>query len=311
MLRIEDLYVRFPDNGSGKEVTAVCGVRLNLAKGRTLAVVGESGSGKSVMGMSICSLLPHNAVISGSIRLDGMELLGLARRNMRALRGSRIAFVPQSAGLSLNPTMRCLRQVSEVFVKRRGIKAKAAKHAAQDLLSRMGLMDRDKRRHPHMLSGGMRQRVLVGIGLSGAPDLLIADEPTKGLDMARQRDVQTLFARIREENPAMTVLLITHDLDLAESLADEVAVMYGGAIAEQAPCAKFFGFPAHPYSRGLLAALPKRGLTPLPGRPLAPLQRPKGCVFHPRCTAADEQCRTYNPPLRDTGERSVSCWRHV
>lgn len=313
MLRIEDLHVRFKANGSGKDVRAVCGVRLNIRQGRTLAVVGESGSGKSVMGMSICALLPQCAEITGSIFFDGTCLTSLPRRAMRAMRGSRIAFVPQSAGLSLNPTMLCGRQVAEVFTKRRGLNAKSAAREAGTLLGRLGLKTREHRRHPHVLSGGMRQRVLLSIGLSGAPDLLIADEPTKGLDTARRRDVQELFAAIRSENPAMTVLLITHDLGLAESLADEVAVMYGGCIMEQAACGELFSAPAHPYSKGLLAALPKRGLTPLPGKAPGPLERPAGCVFHPRCAAADEQCRTSPPPVVEveSGNRTVSCWRHV
>jgi peptide/nickel transport system ATP-binding protein len=311
MLSIDNLRVFFPLNGNGTSVKAVDGASLTLARGRTLAVIGESGSGKSIMGLSVCGLLPATAKISGRIVFQESSLLGMAPPRMRALRGRQIAFVPQSAGLSLNPSMRCGAQVAEVYAHRFAYPQRKAAKLARALLSRLNLEQSVCTAHPHRLSGGMRQRVLLGMGLACAPDLLIADEPTKGIDHLRRAVVADLFGEVRSKNPDISILLITHDIHLAERLADEVAVMYAGRIVEQSPAAAFFDQPRHPYSRALLRALPERGLRPIPGVPPHPQERIGGCVFHPRCALSRPEC-TNTPPPKNTYEQSlVWCWRHA
>jgi peptide/nickel transport system ATP-binding protein len=311
MLTIEDLHVRFPANGSGAAVPAVAGASLTLEQGKTLAVIGESGSGKSIMGLSICGLLPSAAGVKGRIVFRDRSLLDMAPQHLRSLRGRQISYVPQSAGLSLNPTMVCGRQVAEVFPRRYSHSRRKAGRLTRVLLSSLGLEKRVYGSHPHRLSGGMRQRVLVGMGLACAPDLLIADEPTKGIDAFRRREVADLFIQMRTGNPDMMLILITHDLHLAERLADEVAVMYAGRIMEQTPRAAFFRKPRHPYSQALLRALPERGLTPVPGSPPHPSTRIGGCVFHPRCAMSRPDCAAVIPPQTRLENGLVWCWRHA
>ncbi|MEJ2641295.1 MAG: ABC transporter ATP-binding protein [Desulfosarcinaceae bacterium] len=292
-------------------VRAVDGASLTLDRGRTLAVIGESGSGKSIMGLSVCGLLPATAKVSGRIVFQERSLLDLAPARLRALRGRQIAFVPQSAGLSLNPTMSCGAQVAEVYTRRFAHPQSKAAKMTRALLAKLSLEPSVCDAHPHRLSGGMRQRVLLGMGLAGAPDLLIADEPTKGIDHFRRKMVADLFGKVRSKNPDLSILLITHDIHLAERLADAVAVMYAGRIVEQTPAAAFFDKPRHPYSRALLRALPERGLWPIPGIPPHPREQIGGCVFHPRCTLAVPECAA-TPPPKDTAQQGlVWCWRHA
>jgi peptide/nickel transport system ATP-binding protein len=311
MLSIDNLEVIFPLNGNGTSVRAVDGASLTLARGRTLAVIGESGSGKSIMGLSVCGLLPTTARISGRIVFQKRSLLEMAPARMRALRGRQISFVPQSAGLSLNPTMRCGAQVAEVYTHRCAHPPKKAAKLTRTLLSKLSLKPSVCAAHPHRLSGGMRQRVLLGMGLACSPDLLIADEPTKGIDHFRRATVADLFGEVRLKNPDISILLITHDIQLAERLADEVAVMYAGRIVEQTPAAAFFEEPRHPYSRALLQALPERGLTPIAGISPEPQEQIGGCVFHPRCALSRPNC-SITPPTKTTDEHGlVWCWRHA
>ncbi|MBF0200344.1 MAG: ABC transporter ATP-binding protein [Desulfamplus sp.] len=316
MLTIENLDVHFTSNGSGPPVTALEKASLKLGAGRTLALIGESGSGKSILGLAVCGLLPSSARVAGGIFFSGSNLLKLPREKMRSLRGRRIAFVPQSAGLSLNPTMVCGCQVSEIYLHRRGYARGKARVKAREILSRLGLLNSICTTHPHRLSGGMRQRVLVAMGLAGSPDILIADEPTKGIDHSRRSDVIDMFVRLREKKPDMAMLLITHDLDLAEKVSDEVAVMYAGNILECTPARRFFETPLHPYSRALMKALPERGLVPIPGTSPRPGTRPEGCVFHPRCIISSPECLRCRPPERNMvvngGDQGmVRCWRHA
>lgn len=311
MLSIDNLRVIFPLYGNGTSVRAVDGASLTLARGRILAVIGESGSGKSIMGLSICGLLPASAKISGRIVFQERSLLDLAPPRMRALRGRQISFVPQSAGLSLNPTMPCGAQVAEVYTHRCAHSQKKAAKLTRALLSKLSLERGVFAAHPHRLSGGMRQRVLLSMGLACAPDLLIADEPTKGIDHFRRAMVADLFGKVRSKNPDISILLITHDIHLAERLADEVAVMYAGKIVEQTPAAAFFDDPRHPYSRALLHALPERGLRPIPGIAPHPQEQIKGCVFHPRCDLSRPDCAITPPPKNRYEQSLVWCWRHA
>ncbi|MGD9213124.1 MAG: ABC transporter ATP-binding protein [Desulfobacteraceae bacterium] len=313
MLSIENLYVEFisGNNGSANSVVAVEGASLRIESGETVAVIGESGSGKSVMGMAVCRLLPPFALVKGQVFFKEHALLDLPIADIRKIRGEQIAFVPQSAGLSLNPTMLCADQVAEVFIHNCNTTRRKARKFTHELMQKLGLGGRVTDSYPHLLSGGMRQRVLVGIGVAGSPDLLIADEPTKGIDMSRQKDVENLLGQIRDSNPAMAMLLITHDLRLAEALADHVAVMYAGRIVEQTPKKEFFKKPYHPYSRALLNALPERGLTPIPGVPPHPTDRPAGCIFHPRCSFVSASCRQSEPPKNNNNGHLVRCWNYA
>jgi peptide/nickel transport system ATP-binding protein len=311
MLSIDQLRVIFPMSGNGASVKAVNGASLHLARGRTLAIIGESGSGKSLMGLSVCGLLPAGAKISGRIVFQKSSLLELAPSRMRALRGRQIAFVPQSAGLSLNPTMSCGAQVAEVYTRRYAHPKPKAARRTRVLLSRLSLGRSVFATHPHRLSGGMRQRVLLAMGLACSPDLLIADEPTKGIDRFRRAVVADLFDTVRLKNPDISILLITHDIHLAQRLADEVAVMYAGRIVEQTPARAFFDEPRHPYSRALLHALPEKGLRPIPGLPPHPQEQIAGCAFHPRCAVARTDCATVPPPKKTFKQSLVWCWRHA
>lgn len=304
MLTILNLSVRF-----GPNRPMVDQVDLRLESGKTLAVVGETGSGKSLMGLSICNLLPDEARVEGSVTFDNQPLLDLAPQALRSILGSQISYVPQSGGLSLNPTMRCDRQVAEVYRERRGMASRLASTQAHRLLAALHL--KEGCRFPHLLSGGMKQRVLVGIGLAANPDLLIADEPTKGLDSERRDDIGHLFTRLRQTNPKMAILLITHDLHLAENAADQVAVMYSGQILEQADTKEFFAGPHHPYSQALLAALPERGLQPLAGMAPRPEEPVSGCPFHPRCDQAWNRCRQHRPPVVTNRCGAVRCFRYA
>jgi peptide/nickel transport system ATP-binding protein len=308
MLRIENLKVNFATNGANAPVTAVNGASLHLDQGETLAVIGESGSGKSVMGLSICGLLPSNARISGRIFFDDKSLLELSSKRLRALRGRKIAFVPQSAGLSLNPTMVSGHQIAEIFTKRRNHSKSKAIELTQKLMAHLGLKPSIYRFHAHRLSGGMRQRILIGMGLAGRPNLLIADEPTKGIDDFRRQKVMNLFIEVRKKNPNTAILLITHDIYLAKSIADKVAVMYAGRIMEQTHCEDFFRKPFHPYSQALLNALPQQGLVPIPGNSPHPSEKLSGCAFHSRCEMTQTACRTRIPPETKLTNSSVRCW---
>lgn len=311
MLRIKNLKVDFTTNGANTSVAAVNGASLHLTRGETLAVIGESGSGKSVMGLSICGLLPSSAKISGRIFFDGKSLLELSSKRLRALRGRKIAFVPQSAGLSLNPTMVSGHQIAEIFTKRRNHSKSKAIELTQKLMARLGLKAGIYRFHAHRLSGGMRQRILIGMGLAGKPNLLIADEPTKGIDHFRRQKVMNLFAHVRNKNSNMAILLITHDIYLAKSIADKVAIMYAGKIMEQTHCKDFFQKPYHPYSQALLNALPQRGLTPIPGNSPHPSEKLNGCAFHSRCRMTIAACKTIMPPETKWADNLVRCWRYA
>ncbi len=310
MLLIENLNVQFVLSDADV-MTAVESASLHIAAGRTVAVIGESGSGKSIMGLAVCGLLPRSAMVSGRVVFHDLSLLDLPADRMRDLRGRLIAFVPQSAGLSLNPTMTCGGQVAEIYVHRQGKNRRESARLTRGLLGRLSLSPWVADTYPHLLSGGMRQRVLVAMGLAGAPALLIADEPTKGIDASRRQEVVDLFNRMRESSPDMAVLVITHDIRLAEKIGDEVAVMYAGKVVEHTFADRFFTEPLHPYSRALLRAMPERGLIPIPGAAPRPGVRPQGCVFHPRCTLSTARCGRLDPPINRCDDNLVRCWLHA
>lgn len=288
-------------------VRAVRGVDLEIKKGETLGLIGETGCGKSVLGLSILRLLPENAIIEGSIIFRGVNLLDLNKDEMRKVRGREIAWVPQSFSTSLNPVLKVGFQIAEVAMENFGWSKLRAVDLALGLLRKFELLPAEKRasEYPHQLSGGMRQRVLMAMGIAGEPSLIIADEPTKGIDSSRKLTVLEVFQKI---NRTTSLLLITHDLLFAEKLCDRIAVMYCGKIVEVGAVKEFFEEPLHPYSKGLLSSLPTRGLKPIPGDIPSMVNPPGGCSFHPRCESALDRCKCEVPPLRTWKSRVIGCW---
>ncbi|MBI5169331.1 MAG: ABC transporter ATP-binding protein [Candidatus Eisenbacteria bacterium] len=316
LLEVRDLHTHFfTEDGV---VRAVDGVSFTLAAGETLAVVGESGSGKSVTSLSLLRLVadPPGRIVSGSIRFGGVELLTLPEGEMRRIRGRRISMIFQEPMTSLNPVHTCGAQIAEVAALHEGLSREAAHARAVEMLKLVGIPAPEQRAHeyPHQLSGGMRQRVMIAMALACRPDVLIADEPTTALDVTIQAQILELLARLRREL-GMAVLLVTHDLGVVAETADRVAVMYAGQVVEQADVRALFARPAHPYTAGLLASLPRLGerrerLRVIPGTVPNPARFPSGCRFHPRCPVAVDRCRTEAPAFVELAAGHASrCWR--
>jgi oligopeptide/dipeptide ABC transporter ATP-binding protein len=314
LLEVEDLRVAFA--AGGREIRAVDGVSYKVDAGHTLAIIGESGSGKTVGCRAIMGLLPTGTAISGSARLRGTELIGLSDAALRKHRGSDMAMVFQDPARSLNPTMRVGAQITEAIRTHRKV-SKAEAHAqAVELLRLVRIPAADRRfyEYPHQLSGGMRQRVVIAMALACRPKLLIADEATTALDVTTQAQIMELLLELRAEL-GMTLMLISHDLGLARSCADEVIVMYAGQIVEQASTPQLFTSVRMPYTQALFEAIPRLerpAHSPLPvigGRPPDLSALPAGCSFAPRCRRAADDCRTIAPPLaeHEPGHR-WACW---
>jgi oligopeptide/dipeptide ABC transporter ATP-binding protein len=317
LLEVEDLKVTFP--GRGRPVRAVDGVSYGVYPGQTLAIVGESGSGKTVSCRAVMGLLPPAAAITGSVRFAGTQLIGLTDDQLRRHRGADVAMVFQDPTRSLNPTMRIGGQIAEAIRAHQRVSKTQARQQAVDLLRlvRIPLPERRCTEYPHQLSGGMRQRVMIAIALACRPRLLIADEATTSLDVTTQAQIMELLLELQAEL-GMTLLLISHDLGLAASYADEVIVMYAGRIVEQAPAPRLFSGVRMPYTQALLEAIPRLerpAHSPLPviaGRPPDPSALPAGCSFAPRCRHAADDCRATEPPLdeHEPGHR-WACWHPV
>jgi oligopeptide/dipeptide ABC transporter ATP-binding protein len=322
LLAIRDYRLVF----EGFEGTAhvLDGIDLMLEPGETVGVVGETGCGKSVLAKSILRLLPSPParVRSGSIHFKDTDILGAGERQMRALRGQDVAMIFQDPSTFLNPVMSIGRQLVDVVAAhernkpRAGRMSRAAMRArAIELLEQVRLADAEilMERYPHQLSGGMRQRVLIAMALSGRPQLLIADEPTTALDVTIQAQVLALIADLVRELQ-LAVMMISHDLGVVASICRRVVVMYAGTIVEDAPLAHIFTRPLHPYTRGLLAAIPSidggaRKLQGIAGGIPNLLDPPAGCRFHPRCPMAIDRCRAEKPLLRDFAGQRVACHR--
>ncbi len=317
MLKIEGLRTVFGAAGL-PEIAAVDGVDLTVARGRTLGIVGESGCGKSILSLSIMRLLPPpGRIAAGRILFGGQDLAALSNRAMRQVRGRRIAMIFQEPMTSLNPLRSIGAQIAEAIrTHDRGASAADLRARGIEALKRVRIPAPERRidDYPHQMSGGMRQRVMIAMALSCAPDLLIADEPTTALDVTVQAQVLDLLRDLQAET-GMAIILITHDLGVVARMADEVAVMYAGRVAEQASTAAIFNDPQHPYTLGLLGSIPR--IEARPGRLLAiegtvppPFALPPGCRFAPRCVFADPACDSAPPPLRDIapGQR-VACFR--
>lgn len=295
MLTVEDLSVTFVRHH--EVITALSHVSISFAPGSRVAIVGETGSGKSVLAAAILRLLPPSARATGSIRLGEEELLGAAPARMREFRRMVAALVPQSPVESLNPMMAVRRQLAE-GVDQVGRRDRGP-HRIDAALATIGFPMRGDptHRYAYQLSGGLAQRAVVAGALAREPRWIIADEPTKGLDASlRLRCVEAVRRACDETRSGLVV--ITHDLDVARFLADRMVLLYAGDIVEDAPADIFFGSPAHPYARGLLAALPERGLRPIPGDPPAAGEVRRGCPFAPRCASVQGECRRNYPALR-------------
>jgi oligopeptide/dipeptide ABC transporter ATP-binding protein len=317
LLEVEDLRVAF--GAGGTEVRAVDGITFSVSPGATLAIIGESGSGKTVSCRAIMGLLPSTASISGSARLRGTELIGLPESELRRHRGADVAMVFQDPARSLNPTIRVGAQIAEAVRTHREVGKAEARQQAVELLRmvRMPLPERRFHEYPHQLSGGMRQRVVIAIALACRPRLLIADEATTALDVTTQAQIMELLLDLQQELD-MAMIMISHDLGLAASYADEIIVMYAGKIVEQAPASRLFGEHGAVrmrYTEALLDAIPhmeRPAHTQLPvvgGRPPDPAALPPGCSFAPRCAHAQEDCTTKAPALTEhLPSHWWACW---
>jgi oligopeptide/dipeptide ABC transporter ATP-binding protein len=300
-VEVSDLQVRFHlEQGI---VRAVDGVSFRLFEGRTLGVVGESGSGKSVTSLALMRLLdPGLCEVSGSVQLEGRELLALPEREMRAVRGRDMAMIFQDPMTSLNPFLRVGVQLTEALHIHERVSRREARQRAIHMLARVGIADAAQRftLYPHQLSGGMRQRVMIAMALLCRPRVLIADEPTTALDVTIQAQILELLRELSREL-GTAVLFITHDLGVVASLCDDVAIMYAGRIVETGSVEAVLGRPAHPYTRALLASVPLlddvRPLSPVPGAPPAGFRVPRGCAFAPRCSLAQDSCTRGGPSL--------------
>jgi peptide/nickel transport system ATP-binding protein len=307
LLEVRDLRVHFPtDDGL---VKAVDGVSYSLDRRRTLGIVGESGSGKTVSSLTIMGLQGANAQLSGEIWLDGEQLVGAAPDRIRALRGSKVAMIFQDPLSSLHPYYTVGHQIIEAYRVHNDVPKKAARQHAIDLLGRVGIPQASTRvdDYPHQFSGGMRQRAMIAMALSCNPELLIADEPTTALDVTVQAQILDLILDLQDEFGS-AVIIITHDLGVVAELADDILVMYAGKAVEYGSAEDVFDRPAHPYSWGLLASMPRidqqraERLLPIPGTPPSLIAVPDGCAFHPRCPYAQEtggRSETEVPPLRE------------
>ena len=313
LLSVEDLGVEFPRNGGS--VRAASGVSFAIGTGETVALVGESGCGKSATALALFRLVPPpGRVVSGRVVFDGTDLLPLPENAIRRFRGAGLAWVPQEPGAALNPVLSVGSQIVDVIRAHRALPKREAWAEAVDLLGRVGIPDpaQRAREYPHQYSGGMKQRALVAMALSARPKLLVADEPTTAVDPTLKLGILDLLRSLRDER-GLSILLITHDMGAVAALADRVLVMYAGRIVEEAPVQALFDDPRHPYTRGLLASVPRvdleRGLLPsIPGSVPDLAQLPPGCAFHPRCPAAQDACRAAVPPLVPDGPgRRVAC----
>jgi oligopeptide/dipeptide ABC transporter ATP-binding protein len=314
LLEVDDLRVLFrTDHGPAR---AVDGVSFTLSAGETLCVVGESGCGKSVTALATMGLLPRaSAQVGGRIAFEGRDLLGLDPRSMADLRGDRLAMIFQEPMTSLNPAFTVGSQLAEVLVRHRGATAKQAREQVLQMLRQVRIPAPEKRidEFPHRMSGGMRQRVMIAMALLCQPALLIADEPTTALDVTIQAQVLDLMRALRAEL-GTAVLLITHDLGVVAEMADRVLVMYAGQVVEQAPVREIFAMPQHPYTVGLMGAMPALAaagarLAAIDGMVPAATAMPGGCRFAARCPFADARCGEM-PPLQDLGVgRRSRCWK--
>ena len=317
LLQVVDLHTSFTtDKG---EVQAVNGVSFTLEEGKTLGIVGESGSGKSVTAYSIMQILEQNGHITqGKILFQGEDITHYSSRQMQDFRGKKCSIIFQDPMTSLNPVYTVGNQIMEAVLVHSDKSKEEAKNIAIEMLKLVGINDAERRfkQHPHELSGGMRQRVMIAIALACEPDILIADEPTTALDVTIQAQILELMQDLQKKLN-MAIIIVTHDLGVIAQMADEIVVMYGGRICERGTADDIFYHPAHEYTKGLLRSIPrvdnmKEKLVPIAGTPINLLNMPKGCAFCSRCDNAMKICLEEVPPeLRMPDGHFASCWMNV
>jgi oligopeptide/dipeptide ABC transporter ATP-binding protein len=313
LLELERLRVELPVEGAMRPV--IHELSLEIAPGEAVGLVGESGSGKSTTARSVMRLLPSGADISGGLRFDGVDLLGLDRRGLREFRAREVSMIFQDPRAHINPVRTIGDFLVEVLTTVRGERREAALARAEEMLRDVGITDASRRlrQHPHELSGGLLQRVMIAAALLAEPRLILADEPSTALDVTTQEEVMAILdEQRRERNVAM--MFITHDLDLAAAVCDRIAVMYAGFIVEEGAASTLHAEARHPYTRALIAARPDSGargepLRAIPGRPLSAFEAPEGCAFATRCPHVGDVCRTTRPPLREFDGGLVACVR--
>lgn len=313
LLEVKNLKTTFKQDA--RSVTVVDGVDFQLANGETLGIVGESGCGKSVTSMSIMRLLGKKAEIAGDIRFQNRNLLQLTEKEMRTIRGNNMAMIFQEPMTSLNPLHTVGKQICEPLRKHLGFSKQEAKSRAIQLLHEVGIPRGEEifTSHPHQLSGGMRQRVMIAIALACQPKLIIADEPTTALDVTIQAQILDLMKKVKQENDT-SIILITHDLGVVAEMCDRVVVMYAGKVIEESDVLTLFREPKHPYTIGLLNSMPdvvndQERLQAIPGNVPMFHEMPEGCRFAPRCSQAMDICRGKMPEMHPVSDsHHVRCW---
>lgn len=317
LLNIQNLSISFRQKE--KAVKVVDELSFSLMEGKSIGIVGESGSGKSVTSLAIMGLLPReDTFISGSIHFEGKEILNLSEDKLRSIRGKEISMIFQEPMTSLNPLHTCGNQIMEpLLVHEKGITKQKAKERAIELLQLVGMPSPEQRclEYPHQMSGGMRQRVMIAIALACNPKLIIADEPTTALDVTIQAQILEIMQDLKKKLNT-SIIMITHDLGVVSEICEDVIVMYAGQIVEQSPINMIFTTPLHPYTEGLLNAIPqidnqRPRLQAIDGVVPDPADVPKGCSFNPRCKYANDRCKKERPPLYNISQnRKVRCFKY-
>ena len=312
LLSVRDLFVTYKTQSG--PVPAVSGIDIELSKGQVLGLAGESGCGKSTIAGALLRLLPPGTEVSGTVELEGENVLEMKAGRLRAIRWTEASIVFQGAMHAMNPVRRIGEQIAEPIVIHGQAGEREARVRAGELLEQVGLPPRRLDDYPHELSGGQRQRVMIAMALACNPSLIIADEPTTALDVMVQAQVLKLLKELQHDL-GLALIFITHDLSVLVEVCDQLAIMYAGRIVEEGPAADVFGSPAHPYTRALAAAFPEIGdgefrMAPsgLPGDPPFPSDRPSGCAFHPRCPDVFDKCPQIDPRLYDVSPgRRAAC----